>query len=263
MLTHPQIEDIRYQVQPRHGPVDVIGRYVLLAHRVAQLNGIHLSIGPVELLSDINRSNRASWAPLFPGLDVRCSEVGEHNAFAVIGRNQNGDIICTQGCRLYDFTGTTFTAAAEDMTFWYTNPHAHLSSGDTCVVRAWAGKLITGRADYAGATWVHPDYRGNYLVQILPRLVRAVGTTKWGPNAIFGIMAEPLVKNGLLRHNGFRNHEWSVDLSSATIGTYRFKLLWEKPADLAEDLAEYLDSSPSEAAHAESAGSSQQKALAV
>jgi hypothetical protein len=259
----PTANDIRFQVEMLHGPADVLGRYILLSHSVGIANGIRLSIEPIELLSDINRANRSSWNPLFPGLDVRCSNIGAHNAFCVIGRNPDGDIVATQGCRLYDFTATTFTEAAEDMTFWFSDPRSCLADGDHCTVHAWSGRNITGRAVYSGATWVRPDYRGKRMVQIMPRLVRAVGTAKWGPDATFGIMAESLVKGGLLLHNGFRNHEWSVELTSRSIGNYRFKLLWEKPADLVEDLLEFLNGTPSEALQAQPARHAQQKLRAV
>ena len=254
--------DIRYQLEMNHGPAQILGRYFLLAYQVGLENGIRLSVEPVEMLSEVQQANQQSWPAMFQGLDVRYANIDERNAFCVIGRNGAGEIVATQGCRLYDFSGTSFKDAAEDMSFWYADPKKYLAKGDRCAVHAWAGRQLTGRAVYSGATWVRPDCRGKHMVQILPRLIRAAGMAKWGPAAIFGIMAEPLVKGGLLRHNGFRNHEWSVELISSTVGNHRFKFLWEKPDDLAEDLTEFLDGAASEAAQSETARRAEKKALA-
>jgi hypothetical protein len=230
------------QIEIKHGPAGVLGRFFLLADAKLREKGIHLSLEPISLLGEVNRNNRDSWAPIYPGLDTNYCKLDSSNALCFLGRDKHGDIVATQGARLYDFTGTTFSEEAASLKPFYDDPREFMAKGERCRVTAWAGALITGRAAYSGATWVRPDYRGHRLVEWLPRLSRATATALWQPDVIFGFMAESLVKRGLLKSNGFRNVEWSIDLISPTIGDYRFVLLWMKPADVIDDLRESLGS---------------------
>jgi hypothetical protein len=228
------------QIEIKHGPAGVLGRFFLLADTKLKEQGIHLRLEPISRLGEVNRDNRDSWAPIYPGLDTNYCELDSSNTLCFLGRDKHGDIVATQGARLYDLTGTTFADEAAALTPFYDHPHEFFAKGERCRVSAWAGALITGRAAYSGATWVRPDYRGHRLVEWLPRLSRAAATALWQPDVIFGFMAEPLVKRGLLKSNGFRNVEWSIDLTSPTIGDYRFVLLWMKPSDVIDDLSECL-----------------------
>lgn len=250
----PTSRDFLSQIEVKYGPAGVLGRYLLLAQSQLRNVGVHLCLEPIARMAQLNRENRSSWAPLYPGLDVNFSNLDDSNALCFVGYNAAGEVVAAQGARLYDFTDTTFTNEAQRLTPLYAEPRQFAAKGERFEVRAWFGRLITGRAAYSGGTWVRPDHRGKRLVTILPRLSRTVIMATWKPEIIFGIMAEKLVKDGLLRGNGFRNLEWSVDLSSPTIGDYKFALLWMKPSDVVEDLTEVLSNhTPVEPAKARSA----------
>lgn len=244
------------EIQMNHGPAGLLGRFLLLADQLTKERGVTLRIEPIATLAEVNRQNRNSWAALFPGLDVNYSDLDDTNSLCFIGRNHKGEAVVAQAARLYDFQNKSFSDASRDLSALYSNPSEFEARGEACKVTAWAGRLITGRVAYSGATWVRPDLRGNGLVNVLPRLSRTAATALWGPDCIFGMMAESLVKAGLLRSNGFRNLEWSVELKSPTIGDYKFALLWMKPTDVLDDLMDVLsDRDVSQLAEAKSARS--------
>ena len=181
----------------------------------------------------------ATWGPLFPGFDPGRNDLTNENSFCVLGRNANGEIVATQAGRLYDWTGTDCHEEMRSLRLLYGDPSSHAQPSEECEITAIVPRRITGQVFYSGGAWYHPKYRGLGLVEILPRLARALAHGRWGSEYTITLMAEHNVKKGVFPRNGYRNIEWEVRLKNTRDGTLRFALLWIKREEMLEDLQHF------------------------
>jgi hypothetical protein len=148
-------------------------------------------------------------------------------------------VVATQAGRLYDWTGTSYHEQAQSFGLIYRDPPTQRLPGERCEVTALAAKGIDGRVLFSGGAWYHPDYRGIGLVEILPRLARALACARWNPHCTITMMAEHNVRKGVFPRNGYHNLEWEVRFIDTRSGTIRFALLWTKRDEMLRDLEQF------------------------
>ena len=85
-----------------HGPAHIIGRVFLKAEQALRERGITLSFATFEDLAEVNRLNRETWSPLVPLFDPDWGDLNERNSFCLLGRDSRGDVVASQGGRLYE-----------------------------------------------------------------------------------------------------------------------------------------------------------------
>jgi hypothetical protein len=228
------------QIRIDHEPRGLLGRVLLKAEAAAHERGLSLSFGSMQDLMAANTANLATWGPIFPGFDPTLNDLTPENAFCVLGRNAAGEVVATQAARLYDWTGSNYREEAESFRLIYRDPASQKLPGERCKVTALAAKGIEGHVLYSGGAWYHPKYRGLGLVEILPRMARALARARWNTTCTITMMAEHNVKKGVFPRNGYRNLEWEVRLIDTRSGTSRFALLWTKHEEMLEDLELFL-----------------------
>jgi hypothetical protein len=228
------------QITLKHGPVGVLGRTILAAEQLALSKGVRLSFATGQELLAVNEANRATWLPLISVFDTRFNDLGEHNAFFILGRDAAGDVVACQAGRLYAWEDTSFKEECESLRMFYRDPEAGKLPGEEWTVTALAARGASGRVAFSGAAWYRRDYRGVGMVEWLPRLSRALAKGLWDTDVTLTVMAENNVKKGVFPRNGYRNGEWAVEAINGRMGTLRYALLWSKSDEMIEDLEEFL-----------------------
>ncbi|MGA7810773.1 MAG: hypothetical protein WCB02_39860, partial [Bradyrhizobium sp.] len=128
-----------------HGPVDLLGRFFLWADGEMRDRGVTLSFATLEQLVAINRANSDTWRPLLPLFDPAVGGISQRTGFALLGRNNAGEVVATQAARLYDWSTTCFRDEATSLRMFYADPAAALARGERCTVSAASAPLISGR----------------------------------------------------------------------------------------------------------------------
>jgi hypothetical protein len=223
-----------------HGPAGLLGRALLKAERAARARGVTLAFGSMHDLMRVNEAHRDTWGPTFPGFDPVYNDLTPENSFCLFGRNARGEVVATQAGRLYDWTGTSYDEQARSLGLIYRNPGAQKLPDERCEVTALAAKGIDGRVLYSGGAWYRPDFRGIGLVEILPRMARALAYARWNTRCTVTTMVEHNVRKGVFPRNGYHNLEWDVRFIGTRIGSIRFALLWTKRDEMLADLEWFL-----------------------
>jgi hypothetical protein len=236
-----------------HEPRGLLGRVLLKGEAAARARSVSLSFASMQDFMAANAANPETWGPTFPGFDPRFNDLSPENSFCILGRDANGEIVATQAGRLYDWTRSNYWKEAESLRLIYANPRSQKLPRERCEVTALAAKGIEGRVFYSGGAWYHPRYRGVGLVEILPRMARALARARWNATCTTTMMVERNVRKGVFPRNGYRNIEWDVRFIDTRIGSIRFALLWIKHEEMLADFDAFLSSFPVEVAEPKSA----------
>lgn len=228
-------------VRVDHGPAHIIGRVFLKADQALRRRGVTLHFGTFEELEEVNRRNGDSWRPLLPVFDHRCWELGDHNSYCLLGRDSRGDVVVTQGGRLYEWSNTNFFEEARNMRLFYSDPERMARPGETAVITAQASRQITGRVVFSGAGWYRRDFRKRDMGVILSRVSRALAYTRWRTDHTTTIMAEGVFHGGLGQRAGYTKHDWELQLVNFAVGTVRTAVLWMPAAEMLQDLSWFVE----------------------
>lgn len=212
-LNPPLLADLKID----HGPRTLLGRFFLKATDSAARQGVTLSVGTFADLVEVNRRNSATWLPLDTTYRPDLSDIGDPTTICILGRDGNGDVVATQGLRLFDWTGTNLKSEAESLRLFYSDPGKDAAPGECCAVSAQSATSITGRVAYGGAIWYRPDYRGGRLSTILPRIGRAMAFTRWNVATVFALITESNVKAGFAARIGYPGVEWDFVRNNAPV----------------------------------------------
>ena len=223
------------------GPVDLLGRFFLLADAALRERGIYLSFSPLDDLIAVNRRNSNTWRPLVTVFDPTFGGINDENTFALLGRDRNGDVVATQAARLYSWTSTSFADEAETLGLFYPDPERQRLPNERIEVTAKSADQLRGRVAYSGGVWFRPDYRGIFLTGILPRISRAYAFTRWYTDVTTTLMAEQLVNKGVAERCGYTDIDWDVTLRDTRLGTFRCALLQMKSDQMLDDLSGFLE----------------------
>ncbi len=223
------------------GPVDLLGRFFLIAEAAARERGVYLSFAKLSDLVEVNRRNSDSWRPLLPIFDPAYGATNDDNSFAIIGRNKSGDVVATQAARLFPWPQTNFAEEAASLRLFYADPERQRLPAERIDVTAASARRVTGRVVFSGGVWFHPDYRGRMLTAILPRISRALAFTRWYTDFTMTIMAEKIVNSGVAQRCGYTEIGWDVTLQQTRTGTVRCALLTMAAAQMLEDLGGFAE----------------------
>lgn len=196
-------------LQISYGPHNLLGRFFLKATEMAADRGVTLRFASFDELAAANARNAKSWRPLDTILNPDLSQLDDTTSFCIVGENGDGEVVATQGLRLYDWRGSNLKAEAEALRMFYRDP-ADAAPGEACRVSAASASRITGLVGYAGGVWYRPDYRGGRLSTILPRVGRTITLARWGVDFVTGMMAEATVAAGFASRSGFASVEWDI-----------------------------------------------------
>lgn len=234
----PRLPD---QITIEHGPIDRLGRYFLLLDREAQARGLSLSLhNDFAELERINAANQQSWSAITPLFDHRCGGIGPENGFWIAGRNAAGEIVATQAARLYRWFDCSLESELTSLRLFYETPMRQKQPVERCLVTAPCAREIGGRVVFSGSTWVRPDYRGQGLASILPRLSRAYAFTRWHSDITMSMVRRKLVDGGVVRAYGYTRIEYSVHWLGSAKGDLELAVVWMDRAELLADMERFM-----------------------
>jgi len=225
-----------------YGPEQELSRLFLAADSRMRERGIRLSFASFDELVAINRRNGKSWRPILPLFDPATSDIGERNGYALIGRNESGEVVFTYGSRLYELGETTLKDEIESLRIFYRDPERSKAPGEAMVVTAPVALTRRGSVAFTGAAWARPDYRKANLVHVTSPLTRGLSHTLWGWDFLFSFMAPEVVRGGIARE--CRMHaDWKVEMINTPVlrgDTIHAALVWTDWATQLQFIRDFL-----------------------
>ena len=200
-----QIESFLSKVTITHGPDELLVQFFLKATSAAAERGVFLDFGTFDHLMTVNEENLSTWFPMTTSFRPDVGGVNENNGFVLLGRNAAGEVVATQAVRIFDWSDTDFTREAESLSFLYQRPALDAAPGEACLVHSDRGRDVTGSVALAGGLWFRPDYRGNKMAEIFPRIGRAYALAHWGFDMLFAIMKAESIMKKFDQRTGFRD----------------------------------------------------------
>lgn len=230
------------QIELKHGPIALLGRFFLLAEQAARDRGVHLRLHTdMDSLAEIYPEVMPGRSlPVLSTFDPAHSDLSPKNAFWISGHDDSGTIIATQAARLFDMTRSTVERELVSMRLFYAAPEKHLAAGARCLVDCPPANDITGRVVYSGGAIYHPKVRGCGLSRILPRISRALAHSMWDSEYTFSTVETLLIAKNVHRSYGYTRHSELVSLRGTNRGAMDFDLIWMPTQEMLEDLTNYI-----------------------
>ncbi len=228
----------------QHGPFDLFARFFLKAIHAAQLRGVTLEFGTFEDLMAVNQANLDTWFPMTSSFDPYVGGANEQNGFVLLGRDRHGDVVVTQAIRLFDWRLTTFKEEGESLRFLYDNPEQSKLPNERCKVIAPEAAELSGQVALAGGLWFRPDYRGNKMSAVIPRIGRAYAFAKWNCDCLFAIIKASSLDKKFDKRSGVqdivRNAVVLSNSASLVDGDLELALMRIKPMQMVDDMVGFL-----------------------
>jgi hypothetical protein len=240
ILTYPNIvpeNNLRLPdaLTVKHGPASLISRFVLEGDKAARQIGIRLRLRhDFEGLLYLNEQMVAKglWYPLMRMFNYEQSELTPENSYWISGEDEHGEIVATHA--VHYWPASTLVQEADQMLYGENDESQH------CLVTAPDAKKISGVVVYGGSAWVRPDFRGNRLSQLLPRLGRAYALARWPIDWGISIVAPVLVEKGIAAGYGYKHESRSIVFPGAPSGAVENVLVSVSVAEAYEDFREIL-----------------------
>jgi len=219
----------------KHGPTQLLGRFILEADKAAREAGLRLRLRPD--FAELNRINQhevksGNWYPLINMFNPERADIAPENAFWLSGENELGEIVTTFATRIYYWPDTNLEEQAVAMLYGR-------DEGQRCIITADAAKLISGVVMSSGAAWVRPDYRRRGLSQLLPRIAKAYAVSRWPIDWTFGFVTRVLVEKGVASSSyGTGRYSYSIWFPDLPFG--ELVVAYTAVREVYEDLAKYL-----------------------
>ncbi|MGH6681215.1 MAG: hypothetical protein ACREDL_20320, partial [Bradyrhizobium sp.] len=199
----------------KHGPAPLLGRFVLEGDKAARQMGLRLRLrhdfGELLYLNKREVAKK-SWFPLVNMFNPEYSDLTPENSYWLSGEDEHGEIMITHAGHVYYWPDRTLEQEANSALY------GGRTDGPPCIVTAPDAKSITGVVVYGGSAWVRPDYRGQRLSGLLPRLGRAYALSRWPVDWGFGIAAPILVERGVTARYGYKHASRSIIFPGAPSG---------------------------------------------
>jgi hypothetical protein len=221
----------------KHGPARLLSRFVLEGDKAARRMGLRLRLRhDFDELLFLNRyqAARGNWYKLPLTFDPECAGMTPENAFWISGEDDHGEIAVTWAGRIYDWPNTRL--ADEARTVFYGK-----DEGQPCIVTAPAAAAVTGVAIFGGASWVRPDYRGQQLYRLIPRIAKAYAFARWPIDWSFCYVTRALVDKGLAAGYGQKNLSYSILYPQSPWGDVEFALAYTSAADTYAEFASFME----------------------
>ncbi len=221
----------------KYGPARLLATFVLEGDKAARQQGIRLRVrNDFEELLYLNKQRVANgtWYPLMRMFNPEFSTLVPENSYWISGEDEQGEIVATHAGRVHYWPETTLAQEADVMLY------GGRDQGQHCVVTAADAKIITGVVVYGGSAWVRPDFRGQRLSQLLPRIGRAYALARWPIDWGISIVAPVLVEKGVAAGYGYKHESRSIIFPGAPSGAVDNVLVSVSAAEAYDDFAEIL-----------------------
>jgi GNAT superfamily N-acetyltransferase len=221
----------------KHGPRDLLARFVLEGDKLARAMGIRLRLRhDFENFLTLNEFEvaRGNWYPLVDIFQPARGGLAPENAYWISGETDDGEIVVTQAGRVYYWPETTLAEEARAMFY------GGQSDTGPCIVKASDAAKITGVVFFGGAVWVRPDFRGLGLSRLMPRIGRAYAAARWPLDWGMSLVKPVLVDKGVAVGYGYKHESRSLFFPGHPLGNLEVVLVYISREEAYEDLATFL-----------------------
>tara|TARA_R110002049_G_scaffold44333_2_gene129748 strand:- start:7789 stop:8505 length:717 start_codon:yes stop_codon:yes gene_type:complete len=155
-------------------------------------------------------------------------ELSSANAFWLIGRNADGELIHTQAAKGINLGGKNLSGYLLRQYKAFPPPLAGVNLEKSRYRATPGAHRIRGHVIYHGEVWMAPDesrYRGVGLSTVLARTGLLEILRRWDPDYIYGFMLRSVAFKGFAERMGYMHNEpgallWSVDGRDAQIEAF-------------------------------------------
>jgi len=148
--------------------------------------------------------------PVNPAFNPAYCDLGADNAFWLLGKNQEGEIIHTQAIKILDLGNENLQRHFETH-IWDFRTHGYdFDNARTQFFLSPEASRIHGCVTYHGEVWTKPGkggYRGGSLITLLTRLMLLRALYKWSPDFFIGLQAPATSCRGLSIREGYMRAE--------------------------------------------------------
>ena len=222
----------------KHGPRDLLARFVLEGDKIARAMGIRLRLRhDFENFLTLNEFEcaRGNWYPLVDIFQPGHGGLSPENAYWISGETDDGEIVVTQAGRVYHWPETTLVEEAHDMFYG-----GRTDATGPCIIKASDASKIGGVVFFGGAVWVRPDFRGLGLSKLMPRLGRAYAAARWPIDWGISLVKPALVDKGVAVGYGYKHESRSLFFPGHQLGDLEVVLVYISRDEAYEDLATFL-----------------------
>ncbi len=148
--------------------------------------------------------------PLGEPFDPEKQHIKPSNAFWIIGRNSQGEVIHTQAMRLIELGEETLAGYMRERFRDFPPTGLDLDLPGSRFRPGPGAKRITGNVCYHGEMWLNDsagEYRGTGLSGVLARFAFMTCMLRWSPDYVFGFMPRPVAVRGLAEREGYMHNE--------------------------------------------------------
>lgn len=222
----------------KHGPRDLLARFVLEGDKLARAMGIRLRLRhDFENFLTLNEFEvaRGNWYPLVDIFQPGHGGLSPENAYWISGETDDGEIVVTQAGRAYYWPETTLLEEARAMFYG-----GRRDDTGPCICKAGDASKITGVVFFGGAVWVRPDFRGLGLSRLMPRIGRAYAAARWPLDWGMSLVKPALVDKGVAAGYGYKHESRSLFFPGHPLGDLEVVLVYISREEAYEDLATFL-----------------------
>jgi hypothetical protein len=228
----------------KHGPARLLSTFVLEGDKAARRIGVRLRLrhdfGELAYLNK-QRVAKGDWFRLVHMFNPQFCDLSPQNSYWISGENEYGEIVLSQAGRIYYWPETNLEQEARMMFY------GGRDEGQLCEITAAAAKSITGVVFYGGSGWVRPDFRGQRLMQLIPRLGRAYALARWPVDWGISFVAPVLVDKGVAWGYGYKHASYSLFYPGSPWGDLEVVLTTVSASEAYDDFTKFLMTELSEA----------------
>jgi hypothetical protein len=223
-----------------HGPGELLARVFIACDAALSTHGVTLSFATFDELREANEINRESWRPLNPTFHPANGNVNDDCAFAMLGRDANGNVVTAQAMRVFEWHETNFKLEAESGRLLFSHPATMNVTNIACQVTAPSALSIHGTIGYAGAAWFHPTLRGRHIGALTARIGRAYGYARWNIELAFGVTSVALLRKGFIQDAGYLHAEHGVHFANSSACPTDGAIVWVTREEMIDDFAKFI-----------------------
>ncbi len=193
--------------------------FIATSGSIIDAHGITITIGgDFEKYAKIIKEER-SVQKLGDPFNPKKHRLNAANAFWLIGRNAEGELIHTQAFKTIDLSGIALSKYLMRNFLKFPPPIPGVDSAGSRYRASPGAHRIQGRTVYHGEVWMAPEdgkYRGSGLSTVLTRSGLLEVVSRWDPDWIFGFMLRAVAFKGFSERVGYMHTEpgalkWAIE----------------------------------------------------
>jgi hypothetical protein len=184
--------------------------FIATSRNILRSHGVKVTIGSdFKKYSQIIADERPV-QKLGDPFNYEMHDLRKANAFWLIGRNAEGELIHTQAAKIVETEGKTLATHLLTRFRDFPPPIPGVDLKRSRFRATPGAHRITGKVVYHGEVWMAPEkgkYRGSGLSTVLARSGILEISRRWDPDFIFGFMLRTVAFKGFAERMGYMHNE--------------------------------------------------------